>query len=184
VKTAAGIIVLVLVCSRAWAGESLWVLDSKSSEAAFAFSSTLHDVKGSVGEYEGYLDFEQTLRSAAGQGIFSVSSMTTGNAMRDRKMKNMFESERFPKITYRFDTASLPESGQGQTELRGRLMIRDVTRVLPISVDVIRENHAISFTGETDIRLNDFNLKAPSVLGLIKVDDRVHVKFKIVYQEK
>ena len=183
-KTAAGIIFLVLACSHVWAGESLWVLDPKSSEATFAFSSTLHDMKGSVGEYEGYLDLEPTLRSAAGQGIFSVSSMTTGNTMRDRKMKNMFEAERFPKIAYRFDAASLPESGQGQAELRGWLTIKDVTRVLPISVDVIRENHAISFTGETDIRLNDFDLKAPSVLGLIKVDDRVHVKFKIVYQEK
>jgi len=157
-------------------------------EVAFLATSTLHDVSGSAR----CLPFETVLaRDAAGRQILPtvevevpVASMDTSNKSRDGKMREMFLSERFPRIhaaAHAVDVERLRvEIGKGRdgnASIDLLLRIRDVERKVRATASNLKESgERVSFDLEFPVSLREFDLKAPSVLGIIRVGDKVSVK--------
>jgi len=157
-------------------------------EVAFLATSTLHDVSGSAR----CLPFETVLtRGIAGRQILPtvevevpVASMDTRNKSRDGKMREMFLSERFPRIhaaAHAVDVERLRvEIGKGRdgnASIDLLLRIRDVERKVRATASNLKESgERVSFDLEFPVSLREFDLKAPSVLGIIRVGDKVSVK--------
>jgi hypothetical protein len=157
-------------------------------DVAFLITATLHDVPGSAR----CLPFEAVLaRDPAGRQVIPavevdvpVTGMDTRNTTRDGKMREMFLSERFPRIhaaARDVDVERLRvEMGkgrEGKAPLDLLLRIRDVERKIPATASNLKETgDRVTFDLEFPVSLGEFDLKPPSVLGIIRVGDKVSVK--------
>jgi polyisoprenoid-binding protein YceI len=157
-------------------------------EVAFLVTSTLHDFPGSAR----CLPFEAVLaRDAAGNLVISsvevevpVAGMETRNKSRDGQMREMFRSDRFPRIhTAVRDVdvdrlrVELGKGHEGKAPLDLLLRIRDVERKIRATASNLKESgDRVTFDLEFPVSLGEFDLKAPSVLGFVRVGDKVSVK--------
>lgn len=155
---------------------------------AFDVTSTFHDFTGSAR----CRPFEAVLASdAAGRQVIPgvevevpVSGMDTGNKSRDGQMREMFRSERFPRIHAAAQDVDVErlrvETGKGREgnpSIDLLLRIRDVERKVRATASHLKESgERVGFELEFPVSLGEFALKAPSVLGIIRVGDKVSVK--------
>ena len=157
-------------------------------DIAFLVMSTLHDVPGSAR----CLPFAAVFsRDAAGRQVIPsvevevpVAGMDTRNKSRDGQMREMFRSERFPRIhaaAKDLDVerlrAEIGRGLEGGASIDLLLRIRDVERKVRSTVSNLKESgERVTFDLEFPVSLGEFDLKAPSVLGIIRVGDKVSVK--------
>lgn len=112
-----------------------------------------------------------------------VDEMDTGNKDRDRQMRDMFGSDRFPRIQAALRNIdvggirrAMGKEGKGRAVLDLALRIRDVERMVPATATNFREEgDQVRFDVAFPVSLNDFGLKAPSFLLFIRVGDEVVV---------
>ncbi|HEY6097579.1 MAG TPA: YceI family protein [Candidatus Deferrimicrobium sp.] len=157
-------------------------------DVAFLVTSTLHDVSGSAR----CLPFAAVLaRDAAGrQAIPSVevevpvAGMDTRNRSRDTQMREMFRSERYPRIHAAANDVDVErlrveigKGREGNATIDLLLRIRDVERKVRATASNLKESgERVTFDLEFPVSLGEFDLKAPSVLGILRVSDKVSVK--------
>jgi YceI-like domain len=157
-------------------------------DIAFLVMSTLHDVPGSAR----CLPFAAVFsRDAAGRQVIPsvevevpVAGMDTRNKSRDGQMREMFRSERFPRIhaaAKDLDVerlrAEIGRGLEGGASIDLLLRIRDVERRVRATASNLKESgERVTFDLEFPVSLGEFDLKAPSVLGIIRVGDKVSVK--------
>lgn len=172
---------LLLSAGPAWAGKIEGVC-----EIRFLGTSTLHDFSGKVRclPFGGGIVTDETRKTVISRMEVEVpvDEMDTGNKDRDRQMRDMFGSDRFPRIhgTIRnidVDRIRQVSAGEGKAVIDLSLRIRDVERSVPATVTNLREDgNRVRFDVEFPVSLKDFGLKAPSVLFIIRVGDKVTVK--------
>ena len=182
-KCRLAIVLLALLAGHSCAGNIQGTCDVR-----FLGTSTLHDFSGTVtsGPFAAPVS-----RDAAGNPFipwveleFPVAEMRTGNDSRDEKMREMFQSDRHPvvrAVARDVDAGKVRERMRkdpgGKTPLEVTLVIRGVERKIPASAGNWREEGGKSaFDVEFPVSLKEFELKPPSVLGIIRVADRVDVK--------
>jgi len=159
-----------------------------SCNVRFEATSTLHDFTGTA---RSRTIAAPIARNAAGRRVipsvevvFPVADMRTGNESRDAKMREMFEADRHPLIravgrdvdaeTFR---ERMRKDPGGKTPVDATLVIRDVERKVRAAAGNWKEEGGrIAFDVEFPLSLKEFGLKAPTVLGFIRVGDRVVVK--------
>jgi hypothetical protein len=157
-------------------------------DVAFLVTSTLHDVPGSAR----CLPIAAVLgRDAAGRQVIPsvevdvpVEGMDTRNKSRDGQMREMFRYDRFPRIHAAVRDVDvdrlrveLGKGREGTAPLDLLLRIRDVERKVRATVSNLKESgERITFDLDFPVSLGEFDLKAPSVLGIIRVGDKVSVK--------
>jgi hypothetical protein len=153
-----------------------------SAVVTFKGTSTLHDFEGGAVSQPSAATFNEdassgTMRVTA-QVSLNVLDMTTEHGKRDKNMYMMLNEEEFKLITGSLENAEVPMVGTGTVALR--LKIRDVEQDVAATVsEVAHSDGHITCRMVFPVSLKAFNLKAPSVMGLIKVGDTVEVECKI-----
>jgi len=162
-------------------------LDGECSIRFFG-KSTLHDFAGQAACQPFVL---QTQGDESGRQVIEptvvavpVSRMDTDNDRRDKKMWAMFDGTNFPEIKGHFaaldpdvvlEQLKATENGQGSLEFD--LQIREVTQHIKANTNVLTITpEQIVFTMEFPLSLASFELKPPSVMGIIRVADEVRVE--------
>ncbi|HEX9191041.1 MAG TPA: YceI family protein [Candidatus Deferrimicrobiaceae bacterium] len=182
-KCRLAILLLALLAAPAVAGGIQGTCDVR-----FLATATLHDFSGTVRSRP----FAAPLsRDAAGKSVLpsvevevAVAEMKTGNDSRDEKMREMFQSDRHPVIRavardIDADRARerMRKDPGGTAPLEVTLAIRGVERMVQATAGNWKEDgDRVAFDVEFPVSLKEFGLKAPTVLGLIRVGDRVVVK--------
>jgi polyisoprenoid-binding protein YceI len=96
---------------------------------------------------------------------------------RDRYLQgNALEVETFPEATFTLtdpvDLAPLPAERQPATyEITGDLTLHGVTAPVAVSLDTSWDGDTIEVAGSAPVTLADFDIDAPDVPGLAKVDE-------------
>ena len=157
-------------------------------DIAFLVPSTLHDVSGSARCQPFPV---RIVRDASGKDVIPVvevevpvAAMDTRNKSRDGQMREMFGSDRFPRIRGEARDVDVErirvETGKGRggnASIDLLLRIRDVERKVRATAGNLRESgERVTFDLEFPVSLGEFHLKAPTVLGIIRVGDKVSVK--------
>lgn len=151
----------------------------------FDATSTLHDFSGKAR----CLPFLAELSGArSGPAVIDrvdlevpVDEMDTGNGVRDAQMRDMFQSDRFPRIRgvvrgIDVDAVRQAVAKEGRAGLDLVLKIRDVERTIPAAVTGLREEGGhVEFDVKFPVSLKDFGLKPPRFL-FIRVHDRVEIR--------
>lgn len=175
--------VFLLLAGPAIAGEIRGTCDVR-----FLGDSTLHGFAG-TGRC---LPFTAPLRTdAAGIRVLGnveveipVEEMRTGIDARDRRMREMFDADRHPAIhasARDVDVDALRArmlgSPDGGAALEITLTIRGVERKVSARAMRLKEDgNRVSFDVDFPVSLGEFGLSAPTVLGIIRVADRVSVE--------
>jgi len=182
---------LLLMFLALWVNPAGALELSGECQVQFTGESTLHDFSGS-GTCEPFA--LQVREAAGGKAILPdailavpVSGMQTGNTSRDKKMREMFAADRFPRIAGILGGGSvadlrqqLHEAARGARTFPLRLRIRDVEAPVPARVThLVDTPKTFSFDLEFPVSLKAFQLEAPSVVGLIRVADEVRVKVSL-----
>jgi hypothetical protein len=153
----------------------------------FVGISTLHDFTGTVRCQPFSLDLARS--AEGGTSIPSmevhvlVGEMDTGNKSRDGQMRDMFESDRFPRIQGTVSgidvdgiRREIGKEGGGKAFVDLMLRIRDTERTIRAAVTNLQEEGSrVDFDVEFSVSLKDFGLRAPSFLGIFRVRDKVAV---------
>lgn len=173
---AAGFFLLALAAPMAAAppvAPSRW-----PAEAIIRFSatSTLHDFGGVVPAQPFVLTIISNSWSAEADVL--SGQMNTANEGRDKSMHKMFKTNDHPRIHGKVATA--PKPGAAGTNATLSLKIRNQQQDLPVRISNWTEtDDKLSFHAEWDLSLKQFKLKPPSVIGIIRVGDTVHLTAEV-----
>lgn len=165
-------------------------------EIRFFGQSTLHDFVGKVTcqpfslSDEGPRDTDGRLQAPRVKVL--VREMDTDNTRRDKTMRAMFEEDKYPEIQSQLadlDLAALLQQLQEREEvpetLEFDLQIRQIKQRVKATTRERRVTpEQISFILDFPLSLASFQLKPPSVLGFIKVDDQVLVEVEVLLRQQ
>ncbi len=116
----------------------------------------------------------------------AVAGMDTDNDSRDNKMYDMFGAADHPFIIGRirdFDASDLLTQLEKGGRLSFDLVIRDRAQAVQANVtDLTREPGRVTFSASFPVSLKAYDLKAPGVLGIIRVADEVRVVVAVVLE--
>ena len=171
-KTGASLILLALAFRLGAADAAVQQLPATAA-IRFAATSTLHDFGGSLPSQPFTLVLSNGTWSASADVLSGL--MNTAHEKRDRKMHEMFATNSFPKMHGAVIAAPLP--GVAGTNATLQLIIRDKTNALTARITGWTEDaRAIQFRATWELSLKNYALKPPSVLGVIKVGDRIQLE--------
>jgi polyisoprenoid-binding protein YceI len=119
-----------------------------------------------------------------------VDEMDTEDESRDGQMREMFQSDKFPRIhgsVREIDVdgirREIGEEGGGKAFFDLTLRVRDVERTIQAAVTNLRdEGNQVGFDVEFPVSLKDFGLKAPSFLVIFRVRDKVTVTGNVLLE--
>lgn len=108
--------------------------------------------------------------------------MKTGSGGRDRSMYKMMNTNRHPRVHGSVVRAPIPSAGGTNVTLN--LQIRDRRFDLPVRVTDWQETPGeIRFHAAWEVSLKQYGLEPPSVLGVIRVGDRVKLNADVTAQK-
>lgn len=108
-------------------------------------------------------------------GVVETSSINTDNTKRDKhlRVKDYFNCEIFPKMA--FESTEVTVLNNDQLSVKGRLTIKDVTKVITIPVDIIKEDGKTVFTSSFKLKRRDYNVGGWSLI--LSDDLKVSIKY-------
>lgn len=172
--TAAALCLAFLTVAAASGGENPAPTRRLPANAAIRFqgTSTLHDFTGTVPAQPFVLTLTSNTWSA--QGGVVIGQMNTASEGRDRNMCKMFGTNDHPTLRGEVKPSPLPPAGTNVTLL---FQVRNKTNALPVQISNWTEDaEAVRFHAGWDVSLKQYGLKPPSVMGVIRVGDLVHVE--------
>jgi polyisoprenoid-binding protein YceI len=151
----------------------------------FFATSTVHDFEG--GAPCAMLEIEEVekddhLDIYRARAEITVVQLDTGIDARNRRMREMFEAERHPRITAVFAEIQPGQVRGSAGTLAFDLTIHGVTRrVLATTSDwsEVPNHQTARFRAAFDVSLADFALEAPVAMGFVRVADRVRVVVEV-----
>jgi polyisoprenoid-binding protein YceI len=161
-------------------------LSQQGSVLRWELPATAHTVRGTVGSFHGTIDAEPAAEgswSIRGRVVVAADSMTTDNGRRDRKMREILETSKYPEIVFetRQVTVDLSRFRPGEqltAQVSGDLTVhgKSVQVQLPVDVYVFKDHAVIS--GSFPLHWKQFGLRDPS-FGVIRVREPMIVAFRL-----
>lgn len=167
-----------------------WTIDSMHSFVTFTVQHfTIAFARGLASGPSGTITIAPDVLSSAVQASIDVSTLRTGNAMRDEKVlgPDVLDVASYPTID--FSSRALSADSQGRYELEGDLTIHGVTRRITLDLTVhgaITDTWGrsrLGLTATADIRRSDFGVlkfgHVPLAAGGFMVPDTVHITLDV-----
>jgi len=158
-----------------------------SCKVRFFGTSTLHDFEGTAPCALLAVEAPDASGHYGARAEVAIAQIDTDNSSRDKRMREMFEAKKFPRIVATF--ASVDPAGvraQRTDALPFRIALHGVERAVAPTLSGFSEvpgKHA-HFKASFELSLADFGLEAPVVMGFIRVDDKVKVVVEVDLEAK
>ena len=107
-----------------------------------------------------------------------VSSFDSKNANRDSHMMEVTEAIKFPNVTYVSNSVNI--EGTDFTS-SGNITFHGISQPVAIKGKLIKEGNKLTFTGNFNLKISQFKVDPPSLMG-IKIEDDFNLEFNVVYQ--
>ena len=113
-----------------------WTIDPAHTTVSFVVRHLMSRIRGTFSEVSGQIVTSPDLSGSATAAIIAVSSVSTGNQMRDDHLRSadFFDAEQYPAMSFA-STGLRPADGSWL--LSGELTIRDVTRPVDLEVQFL-----------------------------------------------
>lgn len=175
-------LVFVTAPSAALAEPTRYKLQPDITHVRFIAKTNLHPFEGETTVVRGHMVFDPVTNQLVEPAEIAVmvKEMQTGIAARDRAMRKMFEADRFPALLVTIDSLT-PVDVSDQTarryRLEGRLQIRRIEQPIAFEVHANMLGESLEASGRVPLTMTVFQLKPPTVFGLIRVSHKVMVEF-------
>ncbi|HEX4064057.1 MAG TPA: YceI family protein [Streptosporangiaceae bacterium] len=146
-----------------WAAGT-WTIDPAHTALSFAVRHLMSRVRGTFTDVSGQIVTSADPTGSTATAVIAVSSVNTGNQMRDDHLRSadFFEAERYPAMTF---TSRMLREVDDCWVLSGDLTIRDVTRPVHLEVEFLGTDPTgmqgetrIGFSARATISRRDFGI--------------------------
>ena len=171
-----------------------YAIEAAGSELRWELPATLHTVHGTAPRISGTIDVERVggyHDARAGEPwsgrvrvVADASAMESGNASRDRKMRDQtLDAAHHPEIVFRSrrveaDLSRFQPGAHVTVEVAGDLIVRGRSAAIRLPVDVFVFPDHVMLSGSFSIGWKQFGLPDPS-FGIITVREPVRVAFRL-----
>jgi polyisoprenoid-binding protein YceI len=159
------------------AAEKPLAVDVAQSRVDVAVKVTVDSFVAKLTRYDAAVMVADDGRITSARLGFKFHDIETGKESRDKAMHKWQQTETYPEGQFVL-TALQPANGNGFTAF-GRLMLHGVTREIQFPVSVTRDGDRLAIDGDAPIDVREFGLPVIRMLGLLKVDPLVHVRFHL-----
>jgi polyisoprenoid-binding protein YceI len=159
----------------------------RSGTLSFTGHSTLGDFVGTTTAVSGGVTGNAELANARGWVEAPVTTLSTGNGLRDRDLRTTMDVAKYP--TMRFELAGVTVESTGAPSetvtgaLRGALTIHGVTRDVAIPATLIAAADTIDVSGAFPVDLTDYGIGGLTKLfGTLRVRRNIEVRFRVRFE--
>jgi hypothetical protein len=161
------------------------VVSVRAEEPRYGAASSTYDVKATVDSFTGTansLPFSWMPGDEQVRIVFEIAAMETGKKKRDEEMRHMFHADTHPLIVGTAAAADVfaLSPGEDPVELPLKIEMHGITRdVTGMVTEVERADGELAFTIAFPLVLSAHDLKAPSIMMVIRVADDVKVTARV-----
>jgi polyisoprenoid-binding protein YceI len=158
----------------------------QSGTLSFTGHSTLGDFVGTTTAVSGGVTGNAELANARGWVEAAVTTLSTGNGLRDRDLRATMDVAHYP--TMRFELAGVTVGSPAASDtvtgaLRGALTIRGMTRDVTIPATLIAAADTIDVSGAFPVDLADYKVDGLTRLfGALRVRRNIEVRFHVRFE--
>jgi polyisoprenoid-binding protein YceI len=128
------------------------------------------------------VDDAEARRAAGGDFPPDIPQSDKDGTRKNMLKPEVLDGEHYPQV--KLQAAKVGGTLQAP-QVTARITIKDATREVEVPVQVAIEGAKLSASGEFDILQTEFGIKPFSVaLGALEVQDKLHIKFKIVAEKR
>ncbi len=155
--------------------------DKKHSAITYSMSHPLHSWKGENKDVTSLIIMDENSNIIKQVAVsVKVASFNSNNANRDSHMIEVTEALLYPTIT--FESTSIEQIDE-KLEVTGTLVFHGVKQVVTFeAIKKMLNKNKIEVSGNFSIRMTQFNIEPPSLMGM-QTDDDIKLFFDITYQE-
>ena len=162
-----------------------WHIDTKAEGNQVAFTSKVVALTftGTTDKIDGFIYWEgDSLFAAKDQLHFEVelASFDTGIGKRDRDMRQVLDTDQWPKAVYKgviAEHAAVDSTGVAyRVKTKGILSLHGVDRALEVPGTVVVEAGRSKVEAAFTLKLADYHIEAPSLAAFIKVSEEIAVE--------
>jgi len=159
------------------AAERTLVVDPAHSRVEIGVKATVDSFVGSLEHYDASIRVDEAGVITQARFRFHFSDVITGKARRDAKMHEWQDTAHHPDGE--FVLRSLERAPDGRWVGHGLLRFHDVEHALDVPIAVTSDGPLLAIDGEAVVDTRDFALPVIRLLGLLKVDPQVAVRFHL-----
>ncbi len=153
------------------------VFDPARSTVEVAVKATVDSFTGRLAGYTLTAAADEGGRITAARLDFRFRDVLTGKPKRDEAMHAWQGTDKHPNAS--FVLTALAPDADGTQRATGRLTFHGVTRELSFPVRVTQAGAELAVDGDAAVDTRDFGLPVIRMMGLLKVDPVVHVRFHL-----
>jgi len=159
----------------------------RSGTLSFTGHSTVGDFVGTTTAVSGGVVGNAELANARGWVEAPVTTLSTGNGLRDRDLRATMEVAKYPTMRFELDAVTIePSAARSDTvsgALRGALTIHGVTRDVAIPATLIAAGDTIDVSGAFPVDLADYKVGGLTRLfGTLRVHRNIDVRFRVRFE--
>lgn len=152
-------------------------IDFTHSHVEVAVKATVDSFTGKLTRFEPAVRVDENGRVASARLSFHFRDVETGKPGRNEAMHKWQKTDSFPDGD--FQLSSLEPAANGGFTAFGRLTFHGVTREIRFPVSITREGPVYAIDGDAVVDTREYNLPIIRMLGVLKVDPLVHVRFHL-----
>jgi polyisoprenoid-binding protein YceI len=152
--------ILVLLAPAAFAETNSFKL---TGEVRYEGHAPMGDWKGTNQTVTGLVQWDRATGLVQGEACVDLSRWNSGNTVRDEHTREMFDTAKFARACYRFQSSA--------GNLAGTLDLHGVQHELKLPGALRSEKGKMIFDAELTMRLTDWGLTRPRLLGAVVADE-------------
>lgn len=171
-------LILALLPALLWSAPRPLVVDRARSQIDVVVKATVDSFNGRLDDYQAKLMVDDaTGEITATEVRFDFIDVKTGKEKRDAKMHAWQDTPSHP--TGAFVMQRLELTADGKRLARGHLEFHGLRREISFPVVITKDQRLYAIDGEAVIDTRDYNLPVIRMMGLLKVDPVVKVRFHL-----
>jgi polyisoprenoid-binding protein YceI len=151
----------------------------EESSIVYSMKHPLHEWTGESKEINSILLMDEAKTTIYQVAVSAkVSTFDSKNANRDSHMMEVAEAIKFPNVTYVSTSVNI----EGNDFISsGNLTFHGISQPVALKGKLTREGNKLTFTGDFNLKMTQFKIDPPSLMG-ISTNDDFKLDFKVVYQ--
>ena len=178
----------LLICLPLAVRGGEWQVDKKARDNQVKFTSrvTAFTFSGVTDQIDGFLYWEgDSLFAQKPRFHFEVNlaGFDTGIGKRDRDMREVLDTEKWPKAVYKGEIAEHAAVDSTVTAYRvktkGTLSLHGVDRAIEVPGTVVVEEGRSKVEAAFSFKLADYEIEAPSLAAFVKVNQEIALEVSV-----
>lgn len=168
---------LLGVAAAAAAAERTLAVDRAQSQIEIVVKATVDSFTAHLDAFEPTVTLDEHGQITGARVAFHFRDVHTGKSKRDQAMHEWQHTDEFPDGVFVLD--SFVRENGSQARATGRLTLHGATHGLSFPVSIVGDSHLLAIDGDAPVDVRAFGLPVIRLLGLLKVDPVVHVRFHL-----